>query len=239
MKKFILFFLAVYMLGISTNRASAAVIVSNCMIIDKPGSYILLTNIKAAPTSLKNPGPACILIFADFVTLDLQGHTITGPGTGFGIYSTLGIAHYPVATRISNGSITGFDRAIALEGDAHTAENVRVAGNNVGLTVDGLGIKVRAVQASRNTTAGILCFGGFGHSVQDSVVISTAGDGINFNSCSGSKIIGNTSMANGGYGIAATCPSLILQNMVAQNGAGDIVTSSVPACTLSENNPAP
>jgi hypothetical protein len=238
MKKFVLF-LAVG-LTLFALSANAAVGVGSCTVIDRPGSYARTTNIKATPAQLKTPGPACILILADFVTLDLGGFSITGPGAGFGVYSTAGPGHYLVGTLVTNGIVTNFHRGIALEGAGQTAEKVRVKGNGVWVTLDGIGMKVNGVQAFGNATAGVLCFSGSGNTVQDSVITSGNGDGINLNACSARNIIGNTVVGNGGYGITATCPSLIIQNMASQNSGGDIFTDlPAPACTRNDKNPVP
>src|SRR6266851_3739620 len=214
--------------------------ISGCRLIDKPGSYALAKNIAARQQDLRSVGPSCILIVADFVTLDLRGYTLTGPGSGFGIYSTANSSgQYPSATHVSNGSVTNFGRGIALEGDGHTAENVRLVKNlGAGLSLDGTGHRAEGVHAQSNGN-GILCFGGFGHSVRHSEV-NLNGAGINLDACPGSSIIGNTVSGSGGDGIVAKCPSVILQNMAFQNAGSDILTDlPAPACTRADNYPAP
>jgi hypothetical protein len=50
-----------------------------CTVITKPGSYVLAKNITATQRDLRtvpNRVPACIVIVADFVSLDLHGYTI-------------------------------------------------------------------------------------------------------------------------------------------------------------------
>ena len=232
----LLFSVSVFLAFGSLNAAGETPI-SNCTVIDRPGSYALANNIKATQRSMKGPAPACIFIVADFVTLDLEGYTITGPGTGFGIYSTVGSTGRR-ATHVRNGAVTNFERSIALEGDGHTAEDVRVAFSGAGLTLDGSGIRVERVHAVSNGGDGILCFGGGGHSVRHSEVNINNGIGINLAACPGSSIIGNTVSVNTGDGIVAQCPSVVLQNMAFQNAGTDILADPV-ACTRSDNNPAP
>src|SRR5512137_1290411 len=59
-------------------------LIYGCTIISKPGPYVLAKNITAKMSDLKRVVaegfPACIVIVADFVTLDLRGYTIKGPG---------------------------------------------------------------------------------------------------------------------------------------------------------------
>jgi len=217
--------------------------IGNCTVIDKPGSYELAKGFTATGKDLKTSGssnPSCILIVADYVSLDLHGYTIVGPGSGFGIYSTANTSgKYPIATHVRNGVVTNFERGIALEGSSHKAEKVRVVGNNHGLTLDGAGFAVQEVQALSNGNRGIHCFGGSGHSVRNSQVVQNGGTGIDLSECPGSSIIGTNVSGNGGGGIVAKCPSLILQNMAFQNVGGDIVAEPAAACTRSDNNPAP
>jgi len=212
--------------------------ISSCTVIDKPGSYQLAKGIIATQNSLKTRSgsvPSCILIVADFVTLDLGGYTISGPDTGFAIY-----VHGGTASHVRNGAATHFDRGVALEGTGHTAEELRVTGNvGAGLTFDGGGLTAEEVHADFNGT-GILSFGGSGNSVQHSEASANGLAGINLLASPGSSIVGNTVSSNGAGGIVASCPSVILQNIAFQNVGSDISTDlPSPACTRSENNPTP
>lgn len=219
----------------------------SCTIIDKPGSYVLAKNITVRQSDLKHirTESACILIFADFVSLDLQGRTITGPGAdiyAFGIYSTAPASgSAPVATQIRNGSATKFDRGISLEGVGHTVEGVRVAANNAGIQMDAVGVKVKDVVATSNNW-GIASFVGAGNSVEHCQVHLNYNGGIVLGtsdpeySSFGSRIVGNTVSGNRGYGIFAQCPSLILQNMVYDNTGGNIVVYGSD-CIQHDNNP--
>jgi parallel beta-helix repeat protein len=226
--------------GISdTHAADGIQIIGNCTVIDRPGSYVLANNIRARQKDLKSvlgSEPSCILIVADFVTLDLNGYTIAGPGSGFGIYST---GPGRRATQMHDGSVTNFERGIALEGDSHKCERVRALGNNVGVSLDGGGFVVQEVHASSNGTFGIWGLGS-GHSVRNNQVNQNGDSGINLSGSSRCSIIGNTVLGNGvGGGIVAQCPSVILQNMSSQNVGPDIFTDFSAACTRSDNNPAP
>jgi hypothetical protein len=48
--------------------------------------------------------------------------------------------------------------------------------------------------------------------------VSSDLSGINLDACRGSSAIGNTGSGNGGGGIVAKCPSVVLQDMAIQNG---------------------
>lgn len=224
--------------------------VYGCTIIDKPGSYALAKNITARQSDLKHirNESACILIIADFVTLDLRGYSITGPGTGiyaFGVYSTANASlKWPLGTLIRNGSVSNFDRGMAVEGDSHTVEGVRSVGNNVGITFDGDSHRIKDAVV-RGNWMGILAGFGSGSTVEHCQVHENFGSGIalkvywdpenNYGSV-GSRIVGNTVSGNGEYGIYAVCPSLILQNMAYDNQGGNIFVKGQD-CVSSDNNP--
>jgi hypothetical protein len=97
-----------------------------CQTISQPGSYELANNLTF--TGIGN----CLLITADFVTIDLGGFTISGSGTAFGI------AGAPSGPRlrgiaVRNGSISGFVRGVELSNaDGSIVEGLRVVGGNTG-----------------------------------------------------------------------------------------------------------
>ena len=78
--------------------AAAVTQVSACRPLGKAGeTYVLTANITA-------PGD-CFTILADRITLDLAGHTVTGPGSATGVSD--GIAAR-TSTVVKNGSVPGF-----------------------------------------------------------------------------------------------------------------------------------
>src|SRR5215469_908682 len=58
----------------------------NCTTITQPGSYLVVRNVTMtasnAQTVASIGNPACSVIAAQFVTLDLGGHTLSGPPGG-------------------------------------------------------------------------------------------------------------------------------------------------------------
>lgn len=238
--------------------------IEGCTIIDKPGSYVLTKNITATMADMQR-GPsgwfsACIVIVADFVSFDLQGHTITGPGiqrtwSNSGIYTTADASGKQAMTaQIRNGCITNFDFGVALEGTGHLVEHMRVVANMFGISFAThghrcYGIRVKDVAAVANTDVGIFFYGGYGGSVENCQVISNGMAGISQTEWLaennvrplGTRIVGNTVAGNGRYGIYAFCPSLILQNMAYNNGCSeklgchDIVVKDF-GCTMSTDN---
>jgi len=217
--------------------------ITGCTVIDKPGSYYLSRNITATQNSLKSRSgtyPSCILILADFVTFDLEGHTISGPGlgpSGFAVYSSDDLSPSHKGTHIRNGIVTKFERGIALEGEGHRVERVRAQGNGDGFSFEGNFFSLEDVYAVGNVD-GVFCLGGEGHSIRRSHFISNLNSGIDVSRCPGNSIVGNTLNANSND-IVTGCPSLVLQNVSYRNGSSDISTVGSAACTPSDNAPLP
>lgn len=250
--------LAVPALAQNQDTQGTGTLIYGCTIIDKPGPYALAKSFTARQSDLKRIGEGirgCILIVADFVSLDLRGYTITGPGLeidAFGIYSTVDArGKWPTAVNVRNGSVTKFNRGMTLEGAGHTVEQVRFAGNYIEVLLDGTGIKAKDVIAVSNGI-GVFLWYGYGHSVEHCQVHSNSEGGIYMRDYPveglpslphASRIVGNTVSDNVGFGIYAVCPSLILQNMAYDNPPGPGVKHNivlVPGssdCTLSDNNP--
>jgi hypothetical protein len=112
--------------------------ISNCTVIDTPGAYQVGKVITATLRELIfDPVvfiPTCIIIAADFVTLDLGGNTIIGPGSGLGIASRGGTR----GIKVHSGSVTNFDFGVVMDGNSHTVEYVRGIGNRDGGIAVGL-----------------------------------------------------------------------------------------------------
>lgn len=121
--------------------------VTKATTITQPGSYLLLRDIV-----LEEPGTA-ILIAADNVSLNLNGHTIRGPGNKQGV----GIAVEGVSgISIHNGNIVDFGTGISIA-NAHNVrvERVQIKGEDGGGPPPGeVGVLVlnsRAVVLKDNT----------------------------------------------------------------------------------------
>ena len=106
----------------SGDAAARVKIIEECRTIKKPGLYILKRNLSAeAPTKV------CLVIDADFVTIDLRGFAIRRtvkrhlPGTGIStIVGRAGIT-------IRNGNIVGLRNGIILTGSFYSrVENMSV-----------------------------------------------------------------------------------------------------------------
>jgi hypothetical protein len=129
--------------------------ISNCTVIDTPGAYQVGKVITASLRDLiSNPAifiPACIIITADFVNLDLGGNTIIGPGSGLGITS----APNTRSIKVHSGSVTNFDVGVYMDGNSHTVEYVRGVGNRDG------GISIGVAEAGHRAFGNVTNNNGF------------------------------------------------------------------------------
>jgi len=232
---------------LAQNQDSQGTAIHGCTVISKPGSYVLAKNITARRSDLKTVGdswPSCILVMAPNVSLDLQGYTITGDSTLASTYGMAGISSPSrfETTWVRNGAVSQFFWGFYLGGMCSLIEHVRVSYTDTGITLSNGGQKVKDVSvfsSSRGIVFGGGPDGGWGDSVENSTVLSNSSDGIDMSGClHGSRIVGNTVIQNGGRGIVASCPSLILQNLSSGNGQ-DNISIVGSGCIQSDNNPAP
>lgn len=161
--------------------------------ISKSDSYYLTGNRSCSGTG--------IAVNVDDVTIDLNGYSLIGPGSGTnnGIYMS-GRKN----VEIRNGTIRSF-------GSYGIAED----------TPDGKCHRVFAVTTSGNGAAGIF-LGGFGHIVKNCTSLSNAEGGIYSDWYS--MVTGNTVRQNGETGIYASHGSLVEGNLANQNGNSGIGT---------------
>jgi parallel beta-helix repeat protein len=229
-----------FALGLGGRAEAAPVSINACGSV-AAGSYILTANLAAVGD--------CLVVGADFVTIDLDGYTISGNGTGRGITDggdvRLGIA-------VRGGTVQNFLTGIDLrKTTAVVVEEMRVVGNTErGMIVGGNSL-VRFNVANGNGTTGI--FIGFFVSGSNSVVTGNAAsqNGVNGidvygtngtvtgntasqNTFDGVTVVGgstnstisnNTASENGRYGFQVdSCPSNFVANTALGNGTQNVKT---------------
>jgi parallel beta helix pectate lyase-like protein len=163
--------------------------IANCKVIDKPGSYVLAKNIEAKPKDVQPNGngvAACILIAADFVTLDLSGYTLFGFGQNEDA-SGIGTAGARHNVRIHDGKVTNFGVGVFFDGKSNTVERIEAAENGAGVE-----------------------FLGSGGKLSDNLVRDNPGGGM-FVLSAGNKVVGNVTVGNV-LGMQVQCPALIVHN---------------------------
>ena len=204
--------------------------------------------------NLFSSGGDCLVINSSDVTLDLEGFTINGSGTGRGITSSASV--YNVTVR--NGTVRAFAVGVSLGGNGNVVENVRIADNtDTGLFL-GAGslarnlivqgnfqfgvilstactMKDSIVRANGNSALSIGLSAGPGSTVTGNTIWANIGTGL-FGS-TGGTVIGNTVLDTIGLGISVICPANILQNTATANPGGNLVLNGI-GCNV-DNNVAP
>jgi hypothetical protein len=199
-----------------------------CQTISQPGSYELADNLTT--------NDDCLVITADFVTIDLAGFTITGPVNSLALPGKMGILAAPSSGELAgiavrNGSISGFSVGVDLRSaERSIVEGLRVSrgfvggifasgivkGNTVFGTLLGIGISATGIVAgnyvSDNREGGIDAIGtvtgniASGHSQRQGITVGP-----------GSTVISNTATDNEMVGIFAECPSNVTDNTAINN----------------------
>jgi hypothetical protein len=185
--------------------------IEQCRTIDKPGSYRLVNNLVASTHD-------CLVITADFVTIDLAGFSITGLAfgpRGLGILALPSSSTAPLrGIAVRNGSLSalGVDLGSA---NGSIVEGLRVFGvPPVGIIANGIvkgnivvGAGIGAGAGPAVITTGI---------VTGNYVTGSRKTGIFIGE--GSTVIGNTATNNLGTGIEVSCPSNVTDNTAVNNG---------------------
>ncbi len=192
------------------------------------------TTLDSDLTKCTGPG---IRIGADDITLDLNGHTITGKGKGVGVNN---IAGYDGVT-IEGGSIHNFMESVAIEG----ASDNRLRGlslshnRHVGVYLkDSSAIQIEQNSVSDIRFAGIFVWRSHGVRVEGNSV-SDSGAGVWAQAADHVAIEGNAAEGNGGEGIAlveGTSESQVAANTVAHSGAAGVLLDDADANQVSGNH---
>jgi hypothetical protein len=171
------------------------------------GYYAVTNDLKATGTCLT------ISVPLDDVAIDLQGHTVTGGGTGYGIVcfspNTSGFACNHIL--VVNGTVTGFATGIFLYGHSNTVINMTVrgsTGSSPDVPYNGNGVVLIGEMDPLNVITKTTSVGNAGDGiymaatyVEDSVSNNNGRGGIEAPSSSPSAIINTQTNNNGSYGI--------------------------------------
>ena len=214
------------------NAANTPGNATNSFIISQPGSYYLTSNFAGAV------GKNGISIQASDVTLDLNGFTLTGPGTGgTGTTALRGVITSAAATNscLRNGSARNWNVGVEASAAGMLVEKLRLYGNSIGLSV-GNGSIVRDCLATGNAT-GFLC----GERSQLANCIATENTGYGFDGLDFVSLLDCTASRNfgeAGINVLAGC-SLVhcssTRNLPSGNGINAGKSSSVINCNVSGN----
>jgi parallel beta-helix repeat protein len=217
-------------------------VLKSCGKIGSSGSYILAGNLKATGD--------CLLVMADWITIDLDGFVISGSGTGSAIKP--GKAGTQRGITIRNGTIRGFENGIdfASYGTEMRIEQMLVTDcSNYGIgtneasivkdniaTQNGIGFYLGSRNVVTGNTATFNSDGfNLGHGC--TVIGNTAGvnnrDG--FETQNGVTVVNNTAFANKRYGFLRNGGNFV-SNTVMLSGVADMYG---PANNSANNVPSP
>jgi len=198
-----------------TEDAFAQTTISSCGILNIAGeTFILNQNISTSGT--------CFTIEADDITLDGNGFTITGDGTGVGVLT-----------------IVSFDRGLrgvfgGRPGGNSTTGNT-ISGNSAGIGFNG-GVNnsiIGNTVSGNASNEGIFLNGGENNSVIGNTVTDNGFTGIAINSSDGNSITGNTVSGSTNTGIAIVSSN---NNDVSNNDLSNNVGTGIRLNTSSNNN---
>lgn len=216
---------------------------SNTTTIATPGSYVLVSDVTFTPTA-----SACLTITADDVAIDLNGHTITGPGGANGL--SAGIHANANNTTIRNGTIRSFGNAgirntIAAR-NGLIVENVNIRDmNSAGVTANlTSGLTLRRCQfSSVPKSSGTVVSAAAASLIEDckfeglttltgstTIISASSGSVIRNNSMSGYTVTG------GGVRAINVSGSALIEDNLIVSLAGD--TSAVECITVTGANNA-
>lgn len=225
------------LLSAATTPAWAVTDITFCDEIMQPGSYRVTQDLSCRSC------PQCLLIDASNVTIDLQGHRLTGDGTATsaGIRVSRGAGLSNIEVR--NGTVVSFGVGVQLEGAKQSRiERMRVFDNKrFGILADSQSAVVSNI-AARNGGTGIqvgVDIGGGASLVLDNLATENGGTGI----VADGVVRNNVASFNGLVGISVLCPSSISDNVTFENnrsrpGAGfpDLAAQGT-SCVGGQNAP--
>lgn len=188
------------------------------IVVDRPGSYRLCRDL-----AVHDASTTAILVKADDVTIDLDGHTISGPGaagTGVGIS-----ADGQSGLTVLNGTVRGMGDSGIAAGLRARIQGVKAIGNGgYGIRVGNVGMLTGNV-ASENGRGGLS--GGEYTTFKDNIAHANAMTGIAAGcACS---VIGNLATSNGNTGISTGGWTLCASNSASGNANGEIQGCTGPA----------
>ncbi len=196
----------------ATEAAAAPTTISNCTTITTPGSFVLSKNL--TPTK-----GDCLVVAADFVTIDFAGFAIVGNNTGDGVTD---LNHAPPhrGVVIRNGTVENCKRGVYLANSIWSVvEGMRVIGNSdSGITANTGGVVLGNVVSGNGSGKAIGVSNGI---ASGNLVYENGGIGIGIGSQS--IVEGNAVWGSGGDGIAVSGEAMVSGNLSNHNKGNGIL----------------
>lgn len=228
--------------------AEAVTPINTCRELNKPGeTYVLTTDITT------NSSSSCLFVQGDRITIDLAGHSLTGPASSAAA-DGISVA-FSASVVVKNGALAGFANGIQVQFSPRiTIRNVAVTNNRTGIAIinnspnslvkdctasgNGIGVVVEGVAQVEgcvmegNTTEGIwgpLSSRGL---FTRNIVRGTEGHGIRVGSFS--TVTYNTVNGNAKNGIIVGVQSLVTGNTANENDVNGIQADCPSTITNNE-----
>ena len=185
---------------VSPDVSPNATAISSCTTIESPGEYALAGDLTGAPDG------ACLVVAADGVTVDGNGHEIAANGTSARGPAVRAADAEGVAVR--NVSLSGWQIGVTLDGvDGATVSDVRVSGADVvGMSVEGgsWNVTVAGVDV-RDGTGGVRFDGASDVEVRDSAFSALTGTAVRVRGDGTDATVRNVSVSDtSGVGVRVT-----------------------------------
>jgi len=198
--------------------AHADTSVSSCGVLDIPGeTYVLSDN-------LISSSGTCLKIAADGITLDGNGHTITGAGSlwGVDVRGTTGVT-------VKNTNISGFSTGIYVTAsDTHIINNTLTNMSSSGIVVSNSCVATITGNTVNSNRTGIEAKYSTGITIKGNNADSNSQDGINVDYVDGVVITGNSALTPGAWGIslAYSNDGFVIENTASGNEAITLLFSN-------------
>jgi hypothetical protein len=178
------------------------------LIISASGSYILNGNLTST-SAITN----CIDVSTSWVTINLNGFTVTGKGgTATGIYSNFG------ALRVFNGSVNGFGVGITAAGIGAVLQKVNIGSSVKAGASLGNYARVSGSQFQGNGTGGSGDGLDVGHNAVITHCVFSSNKGNGLKAGGGLVVAGSTAANNSQIGFMTGGSSVIKNNTASANG---------------------
>ena len=249
------------------------VLVVGASLVGAPSAFaaqVSCGDVVIADLTLQNDVTGCVgdglLLEADGVTLDLNGHTVSGAGAGTGI--AIGSTQSVVDVSVVDGVVRGFATGIHVFGGSSTLSRLSVRDNTtLGIRLDsGSSTQVVRNHVAGNAGDGILAGIPGNNVIRENILARNGRDGLRgaedsvqrvegnfawrngndgiFLKDSVASVIGNVAVDNGSIGIEIRerIPSLIslyvvAHNVATKNGVGGIRVVDTSSCCPPDLDP--
>src|SRR5262245_33782118 len=173
--------LTVAALLLTAGAAQATTQIDSCQTLGVSGTYELIANIQTS-----NASGDCLIVNADFVTIDLNNFFIAGPGST-SVHA--GVASTHKGTIVRNGVVASFQVGIRLDGSGGVVDHVVLLLNGAAVVLGDNGTVKNSTLHHSGDDA--VTFVGAGGTVINNVIHEITGKGVSASGRAHITVIGN------------------------------------------------